>query len=72
MSNVIHLRVPMSEADYKRPPLRWITRRARRLQAGFGVARREAIYHAGLDYDAFMGEYRARLQRHMHGVSCHG
>ncbi len=60
-AQLIHLVVPMAEADYRRPPLRWITRRARALQRGFGISRRVAIYHAALDYDSFQGLHRERL-----------
>lgn len=43
------------QPNYQRPPLRWITRRARCLQNGFQIARREAIRFAVIDYAWFMG-----------------
>lgn len=38
-----------------RPPLRWITRRARRLQRAYGITRRMAIFDAWRDYANFTG-----------------
>lgn len=71
-AQLIHLLVPMAEADYHRPPLRWITRRARTLQRGFGITRRVAIYHAALDYDSFQGLHRERLLCLIQGGRSHG
>lgn len=66
-AQVIHLAVPMREADYKRPPLRWITRRARALMRGFGCSRRLAVFYAAQDYALFTGMYRNQLLRLMKG-----
>ena len=41
--------------NYQRPPLRWITRRARCLQNAFGINRREALRFAVIDYAWFQG-----------------
>ena len=41
--------------NYERPPLPWITRRARCLQNGFGINRREALRFAVIDYAWFQG-----------------
>lgn len=48
-------------ADFHRPPLLWITRRARRLQRFYGVDRRLAIHDAWRDYIDFMGIQHRRL-----------
>lgn len=50
-------RLPVAQPSqaYHRPPLRWITCRARCLQNGFQLARREAIRYAAIDYAWFVG-----------------
>jgi hypothetical protein len=70
-AQIILLHVPMSEADYRRPALTWIKRRARRLQRFFHCSRRVAITEAMNDYDTFSGEYRARLLKLIKG-GCYG
>ena len=47
--------------DYNRPPLRWIKRRARCLQNGFQIGRREALRLAAIDYAWLMGMHRPTL-----------
>lgn len=47
------LLLPARTPSYVRPPLTWITRRARRIQRVYGVARRMAIYDAWVDYVNF-------------------
>lgn len=71
-AQVIHLAVPMLEACYQRPPLRWITRRARRLERAFHCSRRIAIYEAALDYACFTGMHRDRLLQLITRESPHG
>lgn len=71
-AQVIHLAVPMLEACYQRPPLRWITRRARRLERAFHCSRRIAIYEAALDYACFTGLHRTRLLQLVAGGRRHG
>lgn len=41
--------------NYARPLLRWVRRRARKLQQAFGIDRREAVNEAALDYASFTG-----------------
>ena len=48
-------------AGLHRPPLLWITRRARRLQRFYGVNRRMAIYDAWRDYIDFTGVQQRSL-----------
>lgn len=55
--------------NYQRPPLRWITRRARCLQSGFQVTRREAIRYAAIDYRWFVGAQPLTL---IQGGRAHG
>ena len=68
MSNVLLL--PARTPSYVRPPLSWITRRARRIQRVFGVPRRFAIYDAWRDYIDFTGAAAPRLVA-VKGA-CHG
>ncbi|MCB1998420.1 MAG: hypothetical protein KDG57_21540 [Rhodoferax sp.] len=46
---------------YARPPLRWIKRRARRIERFYKVTRRLAIHDAWLDYIDFVGHRDAHL-----------
>lgn len=57
MSNVVTLpqRQPAPSFSHARPPLRWITRRARRIERFYKVTRRLAIHDAWLDYIEFTG-----------------
>ena len=50
-----------SPSVFHRPPLLWITRRARRLQRFYGVDRRLAIYDAWRDYIDFTGRQQRSL-----------
>ncbi len=68
MNNVLLL--PSRKSVYVRPPLAWITRRARRIQRVYGVARRMAIYDAWRDYIDFTGAAVPRLVA-VKGA-CHG
>ena len=52
-----------------RPPLRWVTRRARCLQTAFGIARRDALRFAAIDYAWFQGMHRFSL---VQGGRSHG
>lgn len=60
-AHAIQLSVPMTEADYRRPELSWIKRRARRLQRFFHCSRRIAVAEAISDYHLFNGMHRERL-----------
>ena len=64
---VISLMVPMTEADYRRPELAWIKRRARRLQRFFHCSRRLAVVEAINDYYVFHGLHRTRLLKLIKG-----
>lgn len=55
MSRVVPLPTAAAPSRYARPPLRWITRRARRIERFYKVARRLAIHDAWLDYIEFTG-----------------
>ena len=55
MKNVIELPTASAPSMYVRPPLRWITRRARRIERFYKVTRRVAIFDAWLDYIEFSG-----------------
>ncbi|MFD2299923.1 hypothetical protein QRO11_03620 [Paracidovorax citrulli] len=55
MSHALALQLPAPEQAYQRPPLRWIIRRARRIQRAYGVTRRLAIFDARRDYCDFVG-----------------
>ncbi len=50
-----------AEADYRRPPLAWITRRARRIERAFGVSRRVAVMEAAENYFLFTRMHRERV-----------
>ncbi|WP_423458010.1 hypothetical protein [Ottowia sp. VDI28] len=69
MGNVIQLRADlvMAEADYRRPPLAWITLRARRIERAFKVARRMAVVEAVEDYFTFTGMHRDRILKLIQG-----
>ena len=56
---VVAFPAPARAPRYSRPRLLWITRRARRLQRAYGIARRIAIYDAWRDYIDFTGEAEA-------------
>lgn len=71
-AQVIHLAIPMAEADYRRPELSWVKRRARRLQRFFHCSRRIAIAEAVNDYYLFTGMHRTRLLKLIKGGRCHG
>ena len=60
-AQVISLKLPMAEADYRRPELTWVKRRARRIEQFFKVARAIAIAEAIADYHAFAAMHRSRL-----------
>ena len=64
---VIHLSLPMSEADYQRPPLGWIKRRAKRLMRAYRIDRRYAIACAADDYSDFTLMHRERLSQLLKG-----
>lgn len=66
-AQVIHLVVPMAEADYRRPPLAWITRRARRLQKAYSVSRRIAVVEAINDFYTFTQLHRERVLKLIQG-----
>ena len=51
----------MAEADYKRPPLRWIKRQTRRLERAFNCTRRIAVIEAVEHYFLFTREHRDRI-----------
>ncbi|MDP3887047.1 hypothetical protein [Hydrogenophaga sp.] len=69
---VISLELPMAEADYRRPKLSWVKRRARRIQRFFKVSRSIAIAEAIDDYHAFAQMHRARLLTLIQGGRSHG
>lgn len=73
MSNVIQLPVErvMAEADYRRPPLRWITRRARGLQRAYQCTRRHAVVEAITDYFTFTRMHRERVLKLIQGGQSH-
>lgn len=73
MSNVIQLpaALVMAEADYRRPPLQWITRRARRLQRAFACSRRIAVVEAVDHYYLFSREHRERVLKLIQGGQSH-
>ena len=73
MSGVIHLPVArvLSEADYRRPPLAWITRRARRIERFFNVSRRVAVMEAAEHYFTFTRMHRERVLTLIQGGSSH-
>ncbi len=73
MSKVIQLPVHlvMAEADYQRPRLQWITRRARRLQQAFKVSRRHAVAEAATDYFTFTRMHRERVLKLIQGGQSH-
>lgn len=60
-AQVIRLSVPMTEADYHRPELSWVKRRARRLQRFFKVDRAIAVAEALDDYYLFTRMHRDRM-----------
>lgn len=68
---VIQLALPMSEADYQRPPMGWIKRRARRLQSAFQITRRIAIAAAADDFSTFTHMHRERLSQLLKGGHHH-
>ena len=68
---VINLALPMSEADYQRPPLAWIKRRARRLIRAYRIDRRYAIACAADDYSDFTLMHRERLSQLLKGGHHH-
>ncbi|WP_314971748.1 hypothetical protein [Comamonas testosteroni] len=68
---VIHLALPMSEADYQRPPLGWIKRRAKRLMRAYSIDRRYAIACAADDYSDFTLMHRERLSQLLKGEHLH-
>ncbi len=67
MSLALHLPLPAPEQAYRRPPLGWIIRRARRLQRAYGVSRRMAIFDARRDYLDFVGLHHKQLLRIVQG-----
>ena len=69
MNKVIQLpvRLVQAEADYHRPPLAWITRRARRIERFFGVSRRVAVAEAAENYFQFTRMHRARVLKLIQG-----
>lgn len=69
--DVIHITVPLSEADYHRPPLGWIKRRAKHLQRAYGITRRLAIASAADDYSTFTHMRRERLSQLLKGGHHH-
>lgn len=68
---VISLALPMTEADYRRPPLGWIKRRARRLMRAYRIERRYAIACAADDYSDFTHMHRERLSQLLKGELRH-
>lgn len=70
-AQVIRLSVPMTEADYRRPELSWVKRRARRLQRFFKVDRAIAIAEALDDYHLFTRMHRERLVNLIQGGHHH-
>ncbi|WP_145914939.1 hypothetical protein KV708_15775 [Comamonas thiooxydans] len=68
---VIGLALPMTEADYHRPPLGWIKRRARRLMRAYSINRRYAIACAADDYSDFTHMHRERLSQLLKGELQH-
>lgn len=68
---LIQLALPMTEADYQRPPLGWIKRRARRLQRAYPIGRRIAIASAADDYATFTHMHRERLSQLLKGGHHH-
>lgn len=73
MSHVIQFPVErvMAEADYHRPPLAWITRRARRLERAFKVSRRVAVAEAVENYFMFTRMHRERVLTLIQGGQTH-
>lgn len=69
--DVIHVEISLMEADYKRPPLGWIKRRAKRLQRAYGITRRIAIASAADDYYTFTHMHRGRLSQLLQGGKNH-
>lgn len=69
IGNVIHIAVPMSHADYHRPELSWVKRRARRLQRFFHCERRIAIAEALDDYRLFTAMHHAQILRLIKGTA---
>lgn len=69
MSKVISFPVAavMAEADYRRPPLAWIKRQARRLERGFNCPRRLAVIEAVEQYFMFTREHRSRIFKLIQG-----
>lgn len=67
MSLALHLPLPDPEPAYRRPPLGWIIRRARRLQHAYGITRRLAIFDARRDYMNFVGLHHQQLLRIVQG-----
>lgn len=68
---VISLALPMAEADYQRPPLGWIKRRAKRLMRAYRIDRRYAIACAADDYSDFTLMHRERLSQLLKGEHLH-
>ena len=68
VTNVIRLPVAQPPQAYYRPPLRWITRRARCLQNAYQLTRRKAVELAATDYAWFVGSVNlarvAEARRH--------
>jgi len=60
-----------AEADYRRPPLAWITRRARRLERAFNVSRRVAVAEAVENYFTFTRMHRERVLTLIQGGQFH-
>ena len=71
MSNVIQLPAALvyAEADYRRPPLAWIKRRARRIERFFQVSRRIAVMEATQDFFTFTRMHRERVLTLIQGGS---
>lgn len=61
----------MAEADYQRPPLGWIKRRAKRLMRAYRIERRYAIACAADDYSDFTLMHRERLSQLLKGEHPH-
>ncbi|CAM4371365.1 hypothetical protein COAQ111491_20045 [Comamonas aquatilis] len=68
---MIGLALPLTEADYQRPPLGWIKRRARRLMRAYSIHRRYAIACAADDYSDFTHMHRERLSQLLKGEHQH-
>ncbi len=60
-AQVIQLTLPMTEADYRRPELSWVKRRARCIQRMFNVSRAIAVAEALDDYRTFTCMHRFRM-----------